>query len=107
MGEEALSQKAREALRHIRNWIMHNGKAPSVRELMNAMEYKSSRSALLLMDELVYNGFLEKKQEGGVRLLKDLEFGNATIACELFDGHRPDHSRCNFFGRFLDGKRRS
>lgn len=78
MGEEALSQKAREALRHIRNWIMHNGKAPSVRELMNAMEYKSSRSALLLMDELVYNGFLEKKQEGGVRLLKDLEFGNAT-----------------------------
>lgn len=78
MGEEALSQKAREALRHIRNWIMHNGKAPSVRELMNSMEYKSSRSALLLMDELVHNGFLEKKQEGGVRLLKDLEYGNAS-----------------------------
>jgi repressor LexA len=78
MSEEALSQKAREAFHHIRNWIMHNGRTPSVRELMNVMKYKSSRSALLLMDELVINGFLEKKTEGGLRLIKDLESGAST-----------------------------
>ena len=85
MGEEALSQKSREALRHIRNWIMQYGRAPSVRELMNEMKYKSSRSALLLMDELVSNGFLEKKVEGSVRLIKDLDSHNTirTVSIPL------------------------
>ncbi len=76
MSEENLSQKAKEALRHIRNSIMHFGKIPSVRELMNAMDYKSPRSAVLLMEELEENGFLEKKSEGGYRLIKDLSEGN-------------------------------
>lgn len=76
MSEENLSQKAKEALRHIRNSIMHFGKIPSVRELMNAMDYKSPRSAVLLMEELEENGFLEKKRKGGYRLIKDLSEGN-------------------------------
>lgn len=76
MSEENLSQKAKVALRHIRNSIMHYGKIPSVRELMSAMDYKSPRSAVLLMDELEENGFLEKKKEGGYRLIKDLTEGN-------------------------------
>jgi repressor LexA len=78
MSEEFLSQKAKEALRHIRNWIMNNGRVPSVRELMKAMNYKSSRSALLLMDELLDNGFLQKKDGGGLRLIKDLESESTT-----------------------------
>ncbi len=72
MAEQILSQKAKEALRHIRNWVMKYGQMPSVRELMNVMEYKSSRSALLLMDELVAGGFLEKRREGGLKLIRDL-----------------------------------
>jgi repressor LexA len=73
MGEENLSQKAREALRHIRNFIMKFGRAPSLRELMKIMEYKSPRSAMLLIDELINNEFLEKKSDGTYRFLKDLE----------------------------------
>lgn len=73
MTEQSLSQKAKEALRHIRNWIMKYGRMPSVRELMVEMEYKSSRSALLLMDELSAEGFLEKKHDGGWILIKDLD----------------------------------
>jgi repressor LexA len=85
MGEELLSQKAREALRHIRTWVMNNGRIPSVRELMREMEYKSSRSALLLMDELLDNGFLQKKDDGGLILIKDLESENSarTVAVPL------------------------
>jgi repressor LexA len=56
--------------------IMHFGKIPSVRELMNAIDYKSPRSAVLLMEELEENGFLEKKNEGGYRLIKDLSQEN-------------------------------
>ena len=78
MGEEELSLKAREAIRHIRNILMHFGRIPSVRELMSAMDYKSPRSAMLLLEELVNNGFLEKKSDGGYRFIKDLEAGNVV-----------------------------
>lgn len=78
MSEDFLSVKARMAIRHIRNWIMHYGKAPSVRELMKEMKYKSSRSALLLMEELIENGFLEKKEDGSIKLIKDLESENVV-----------------------------
>lgn len=85
MGEESLSVKSREALRHIRSWIMQYGKAPSVRDLMNLMEYKSPRSAVLLMDELQENGFLKRKTDGSFRMVKDLEEGNVarTVAIPL------------------------
>jgi repressor LexA len=73
---EDISLKAKEALRHIRNSVMHKGKVPTVRELMNLMLYKSPRSAMLLLEELEENGFLEKKEDGGYRLLKDLEGSN-------------------------------
>lgn len=73
MSEEKLSVKAREALRHIRNSVMHTGEVPSVRKLMIDMDYKSPRSAMLLMIELEDSGFLEKKEDGGYRMLKDLK----------------------------------
>lgn len=72
MGEELLSAKAKEALKHIRNWIMKYSHMPSVRELMLEMEYKSPRSAMLLMAELEDNGFLERKADGSYRMIKDL-----------------------------------
>lgn len=73
MGEENLNIKAREALRHIRNWLMKYGYFPSVRDLMNEMDYKSPRSAMLLLIELEQNGFLKKKADGSYRMIKDLE----------------------------------
>jgi repressor LexA len=78
MGDEQLSIKAREALRHIRNSVMHQGRVPSVRDLMNVMLYKSPRSAMLLLEELEEKSFLEKKKDGGYRLLKDLEESNVA-----------------------------
>lgn len=73
MSQENLSLKAREALRQIRNWIMQYGKVPSTRDLMNAMGYKSPRSTMLLMEELLENGYLAKKEDGSFRLAKDLK----------------------------------
>jgi repressor LexA len=72
MSEELLSAKAKEALKHIRNWIMKHSLMPSVRELMLEMEYKSPRSAMLLMTELEENGFLERKENGSYKMIKDL-----------------------------------
>ena len=58
-----LSYKELEALKIIRNFLVHQGKMPSVRELMLGMEYKSPRSAALL--------------------LKNLEIKNANIKLEF------------------------
>lgn len=75
MSEKDLSPQAKEAIREIRNAVMHSGKVPSVRKLMMALKYKSPRSAMLLMEELAANGFLKRKTEGGFRLVKDLASG--------------------------------
>lgn len=85
MSEDNLSIKSRVALRHIRNWIMHKGKFPSTRELMATMDYRSPRSAMLLMEELESNGFLKKKPDGSYRLIKDLEeeYNTETVLIPL------------------------
>ncbi|MHA4810211.1 transcriptional repressor LexA [Flavitalea flava] len=73
MSEEDLGIKAKEALKHIRNWLMHYGKVPSIRDLMNEMGYKSPRSAMLLMAELEKSGFLKKKPDSSFQMIRDLE----------------------------------
>lgn len=85
MSEEQLSGKAKEALKHIRNWLMKHSLMPSVRELMQAMDYKSPRSTMLLMAELEQNGFLEKKTDGGYKMIKDLSTNQTvrTVAVPL------------------------
>ncbi len=85
MSEERLSAKAKEALKHIRNWIMKYSLMPSVRELMEEMEYKSPRSAMLLMAELEVNGFLERKTDGSYKMVKDLSTNESarTVAIPL------------------------
>lgn len=85
MSEAKLSDKAKEALRHIRNWIMKYSLMPSVRELMQEMEYKSPRSAMLLMAELEENGFLERKAYGSYKMIKDLSTNDIarTVAVPL------------------------
>jgi repressor LexA len=85
MGEENLTVKAREALKHIRNWIMHRGYFPSVRDLMSEMSYKSPRSPMLLLLELEENGFLKRKSDGSYQMVKDLETATMvrTVAIPL------------------------
>lgn len=79
MSENQLSGKAREALRHIRNSVMHTGKVLSVRDLMGLMEYKSPRSALLLMQELEQGGFLRKRLDGSYSMLKDIRNSEDSV----------------------------
>lgn len=83
MSDADLTPKAREALKHIRTAVMRFGKVPSVRELMFSMNYKSPRSTMLLMEELRVNGFLEQKDNGTYRLIKDIESVGRTVSVPL------------------------
>lgn len=69
---DKLTSKEQEALRAIRNSIMHHGRFPGVRELMRLMDYKSSRSAAILLEQLEQKKFVEKKSGGGYLLMKDI-----------------------------------
>ncbi|WP_339885604.1 transcriptional repressor LexA [Polaribacter vadi] len=60
-----LSDKEIQAVKLIRNFILHNGRTPSVRELMKGMNYKSPRSASVIFNILEEKAILKKKSDGG------------------------------------------
>ncbi len=66
--KDNLNKQESEALRAIRNFLMNKGKFPTIRELKDELEYKSSRSAHLLINQLIKKGILRKKNAGGFQI---------------------------------------
>ena len=64
------STKELTALRHIRNWLVHKGRSPSVREMMDALKYKSPRSAALVINRLIERGALRRRSNGELQLIQ-------------------------------------
>lgn len=75
MTKISLSSKEVEALRFIRNSIVHKGKSPSLREIMTKLGYSSPRSASLLVGSLIANGFIKRKPDDSLQIIKDLTDG--------------------------------
>ena len=67
-----LSEKELHALREIRNTFIHQGKCPSMRDLMKSLGYRSPRSSALIINKLVSKGFLRRKSDGNLQFVKDL-----------------------------------
>jgi len=70
-----VKSKELEAIRIIRNYLYDIGKMPSTRELMRALEYKSPRSASVILNNLEKKGILFKKDNGRYQLM-DFELPN-------------------------------
>lgn len=68
-----LTTKQMEAMRYIRNCIVHFGKTPSVREIMRKLDYNSPQSATLIINGLIKKGLLKKRENGTIQLIRDLE----------------------------------
>ncbi len=66
-----LTAKQLKAIRHIRNCLIHYGRSPSVREIMDVLDYKSPRSAALVINSLIKRGILKREKNGSLRLLRD------------------------------------
>src|SRR5690606_22822643 len=64
-----LSDKELEALKIIRNSLVHQGKIPSVRELMIGLGYKSPRSSAVLLKSLEEKEILRKKPDGSYQII--------------------------------------
>lgn len=68
--QNLVSNKELVALRVIRDFLMNNGKMPSVRELMKEMDYKSPRSASVILQSLIEKNILNKKDDGSIQLIQ-------------------------------------
>ncbi len=72
MINQLLSDKELEAIRQIRNSLMHRGRMPSVREMMTSLGYRSPRSASVLMKKLMSKRILRRKPNGSYQLVDNL-----------------------------------
>lgn len=68
-----LTPKELEATRHIRNWLVHHGRTPSVRELMRELRYKSPRSVQDLLKKLEDKKIIRRTKTGNIQLKNDPE----------------------------------
>ena len=76
MENPKLTSKELETMRQIRNWLVHRGRTPSVRELMTELGYKSPRSAQDIIEKLEEKGYLKRNETGTIRLIKDPDLGS-------------------------------
>lgn len=92
MDEEKLSIKELEALRYIRNWLVHHGQSPSVRKLAHALGYRSPRSAAVILEKLTQKKFLQQMENKKFKTLKKTRIASShartvdvplvgTVAC--------------------------
>jgi repressor LexA len=64
------TNKEIRAIKVMRDYLMKDGRMPSVRELMTEMEYKSPRSASIIIDNLLGHGVLKKKLDGTLQMVQ-------------------------------------
>lgn len=83
MQATAVTNKELEAIREIRNSLMHVGRIPSMRQLMTSLGYQSPRSASLIVDKLIKKGVLRRKKDGGLQFVKSL--GDDTTRAQTVD----------------------
>ncbi|MBI4430664.1 MAG: repressor LexA [Candidatus Omnitrophica bacterium] len=74
-----VTEKELQAIREIRNTFVHRGKFPSTRDLMKTLGYRSPRSSALIIERLILKGFLRRRQNGSLQLVKATE-GDTTSA---------------------------
>lgn len=74
--ETEFTNKQIEAIRHIRNWLMHRSRSPSIRELMVDLGYKSPRSVQDILEQLQDKGVIKKHEDGDYQLIMNPDFGS-------------------------------
>lgn len=83
MKTQDISNKELEALKEIRNSLMHRGRIPSIRELMASLGYRSPRSAAVIYENLIEKGALRRKRDGNLQLVNGI--ADETVRAQTVD----------------------
>ena len=70
--ERDLNETELKALRAVRNALVHDGYSPSVRDMAEALGFSSPRSAMLVLNSLIEKGWLRRREDNSLQILKDL-----------------------------------
>src|SRR5687767_13838508 len=85
--DSQLKPAERRALTFVRNRIMNNGIAPSVRELAAELGFASPRSSVLVINRLIEMGFLKRRDEDRtlqlLRMPEDARDRGSTVEVPL------------------------
>jgi repressor LexA len=68
--KHTLAKKEIELLIKLRNWFVHSGYSPSIRELQNELNYKSPRSITVLLERMKTKGLIERDGKGELRVIE-------------------------------------
>lgn len=77
MYHEDLTTKQIEAIKHIRNYTVHRGRTPSIRELMRLLGSKSIKSVQDILFTLRQKGIIKKFAEGDYKLILNPDLGSS------------------------------
>jgi len=80
MNTSDLTHKELKVIRYIRNMLMNSGHTPSTRELMAHLGYRSPRSGAVIINQLIDKGFLRRKSDGGLPIIKNPEEHDSSHA---------------------------
>ena len=58
-----------KALTFIRNCIVHRGHSPSLKDLADAMGFSSRNAAVLIIDNLIKEGFLQRREDKSLQII--------------------------------------
>lgn len=72
-----LAAKQIEAIKHIRNFVTHIGRTPSVRELMRSLGYKSTKRVQEIISGLADKGIINKFEDGRYMLVTNPDLGES------------------------------
>jgi repressor LexA len=70
--DQTVSKREQEALRYIQNQVIR-GRSPSVRDVQEALQYRSPRSAAEIIDRLIAMGFLARGRDSRLQLRRTPE----------------------------------
>lgn len=76
---QEMKESESRAFRYIRNEIIHKGHSPSVRDVQGVLGCKSSRTALLAINALISRGYLSRREDDGLQILKDVPGRNDAV----------------------------
>ncbi|MBI5402516.1 MAG: repressor LexA [Ignavibacteriae bacterium] len=80
---EDLNKKELEALKIIRNSIVHNGSKPTYNKLMELLDYKSPRSVNIIIRSLTDKGYLKNDEFGRLIVENYPEIKTTTINVQV------------------------
>ncbi len=70
-----LTEKQIEAIKLIRNHVVHMGSSPSVRKLMSLLGYKSVKATQDILRVLAEKRIIQKNEDGSYKLISDPDLG--------------------------------